>query len=56
MAPVCDKIVLGIITLKRAREVCANLTDVTLADDDTKSKITDNAKRAIQANEAMQVK
>ena len=32
-----------------------NLTDVTLADEDTKSKPTDNAKRAIQGNEAMQV-
>ena len=29
-------------------------TDVTLADEDTKSKLTDNAKKAIQGNEAMQ--
>ena len=36
-------------------DVCADLTDVTLADEDTKSKLTDNAKRAIQGNEAMQV-
>ena len=28
---------------------------MTLADEDTKSKLTDNAKRAIQGNEAMQV-
>ena len=32
----------------------ANLTDVTLADEDTNSKLTDNAKKAIQGNEAMQ--
>ena len=32
-----------------------DLTDVTLADDDTNSILTDNAKRAIQGNEAMQV-
>ena len=31
-----------------------DLTDVTLADEDTKSKLTDNAKKAIQGNEAMQ--
>ena len=33
----------------------ANLTDVTLADGDTKSILTDNAKRAIQGNVAMHV-
>ena len=33
---------------------CADLTDVTLADEDTNS-ILDNANRAIQGNEAMQV-
>ena len=33
----------------------ADFTDVTLADEDTKSKLTDNAKRAIQDNESMQV-
>ena len=32
----------------------ADLTDVTLADEDTNSILTDNAKRAIQDNEAMQ--
>ena len=36
------------------REVWLDLTDVTLADEDTNSKLTDNAKRAIQGNEAMQ--
>ena len=33
---------------------CANLTDVNLADEDTNSILTDNAKRAIQGNEAIQ--
>ena len=35
-------------------DVCADLTDVTLADEDTSSILTDNAKRAIQGKEAMQ--
>ena len=34
---------------------CVDLTDVTLADEDTKSILTDNANRAIQSNVAMQV-
>ena len=34
---------------------CADLTDVTLADEDTNSIRTDNANRTIQGNEAMQV-
>ena len=33
----------------------ADLTDVTLADEDTKPILTDNAKRAIQGNQAMHV-
>ena len=33
----------------------ADLTDVTLADGDTKSILNDNAKRAIQGNVAMHV-
>ena len=33
----------------------ADLTDVTLADEDTNPIITDNANGAIQGNEAMQV-
>ena len=33
----------------------ADLTDVTLADEDTNSILADNAKREIQSNEAMQV-
>ena len=36
-------------------EVCGDLTDVTLADEDTNSILTDDAKRAIQDNEVMQV-
>ena len=35
--------------------VCADLTDVTLADIDTNSIPADNANRAIQGNVAMQV-
>ena len=37
------------------RHVCADLTDVTLADEDTNLILTDNVNRAIQGNEAMQV-
>ena len=37
------------------REVVADLTDVTLADGDTKSILTDNANRAIQGNQEMHV-
>ena len=33
----------------------ADLTDVTLADEDTNSILADNAKREIQSDEAMQV-
>ena len=33
----------------------ADLTDVTLVDEDTKSILTDNANRAIQGNRAMHV-
>ena len=35
-------------------DVSADLTDVTLADEDTNSILTDNANRAIQGNVAMQ--
>ena len=34
---------------------CVNLTDVTLADEDTDSILTDNTNRANQGNVAMQV-
>ena len=33
----------------------ADLTDVTLADEDTNAILADNAKRTIQGNEAVQV-
>ena len=36
-------------------DVCVDLTDVTLADEDTNSILTDNANRAIQGNVAMHV-
>ena len=36
-------------------DVWFDLTDVTLADEETNSILSDNAKRAIQGNEAMQV-
>ena len=35
--------------------LCADLTDVTLADEDTNSILTDNANRTFQGNVAMQV-
>ena len=34
---------------------CAEITDVTLADDDTNLILTDSANRTIQGNVAMQV-
>ena len=34
---------------------CADLTDVTLADEDTNAILTDNANRAFQRNVAKQV-
>ena len=34
---------------------CVDLTDVTLADEDTNSILTDNVNRAIQGNVTMQV-
>ena len=39
----------------KLRDVCADLTDVTLADEDTNSILADNANRAIQGNVAMQI-
>ena len=38
------------------QDLWLDLTDVTLADEDTNSILTDNAKRAIQGNEAMQLR
>ena len=37
----------------KLRDVCVDLTDVTLADEDTNSILTDNANRAIQGNVAI---
>ena len=37
------------------RHLWLDLTDMTLADEDTNSILADNAKGAIQGNEAMQV-
>ena len=37
------------------RHLCVDLTDVTLADEDTNSILTDNANRAIQGNVSIQV-
>ena len=37
------------------RHLCVDLTDVTLADEDTNSILTDNVNRAIEGNVAMQV-
>ena len=39
---------------KQTTRRCVDLTDVTLADEDTNSILTDNANRAIQGNVAMQ--
>ena len=36
-------------------DVCADLTDVTLADEDINSILADNAKGAIQGDEPIQV-
>ena len=42
-------------SLSNSVYLCANLTDVTLADEDTNSILTNNANRAIKGNVAMQV-
>ena len=44
---------MGPVVRPSLSNVWLDLTDVTLADEDTKSKLTDNAKKAIQGNEAM---
>ena len=46
---------MGLFVSNKLTIPCANLTDVTLADEDTNSILTENAKRAIQGNVAMQV-
>ena len=44
-----------VVSKKVSKRPCANLTDVTLADEDTNSILTDDANRALQGNVAMQV-
>ena len=46
---------MGLIVTHSIQDVVADLTDVTLVDEDTKSIPTDNANRAIQGNQAMHV-
>ena len=46
---------MGPVLWNYVQEVVADLTDVTLVDEDTKSILTDNANRAIQGNQAMHV-
>ena len=41
--------------VRLSRHLVADLTDVTLVDEDTNSILTDNANRAIQGNVAMHV-
>ena len=44
-----------VVSHKQTEGGCADLTDVTLADEDTNPILTDKANRAIQGNVAMQV-
>ena len=46
---------MGLVVSHSVRDAWFNLTDVTLADEDTNSILADNANRAIQGNVAMQV-
>ena len=46
---------MGPVVTKYVSYLFENLTDVTLADGDTKSILTDNANRTIQGNAAMHV-
>ena len=43
------------LSLNEAPRPCVDLTDLTLADEDTNSILTDDVKRRIQGNVAMQV-
>ena len=45
----------GCLSVSLSPRPFADLTDVTLVDEDTKSILTDNANRAIQGNQAMHV-
>ena len=46
---------MGLVLSKSIQDLLADFTDMTLADEDTKSILTDNANRAIQGNQAMHV-
>ena len=46
---------MGSVVCNWVQDLVADLTDVTLVDEDTKSILTDNANRAIQGNQAMHV-
>ena len=46
---------MGLVVSNSLTDAWFNLTDVTLADEDTNSILADNANRAIQGNVAMQV-
>ena len=48
-------LIYGTESLKLTPTPCWNLTDLTLADEDTNSMLTDYAIRAIQGNVAMEV-
>ena len=43
------------VRMSVTERLCVDLTDVTLADEDTNSILANNANRAIQGNVAMQV-
>ena len=43
------------VRLSLSKTPCVDLTDVTLADEDTKSILTDNVNRAIPGNVAMRI-
>ena len=44
-----------VVSYKVSLRPCADLTDMTLADEDTNSTLTDIAKRIFQGNVAMRV-
>ena len=46
---------MGLVLSKSIQDLLADFTDMTLADEDTKSILTDNAKKAFQGNVTMQV-
>ena len=46
---------MGLVVSHSIRDAWFNLTDVTLADEDTNSILADNVNREIQGNVAMQI-